>query len=113
MATVVTAHCTHCAAEVKIRPEGVHVYVYSSKWPTDYYAFFCPECKGFVQKDADEHIVQLLRDANVATTLIHVPLEVIERKAMKKPLTNDDVLNLLCYLRDHDTMPDVRGRVRK
>lgn len=106
MATIVTASCPHCQSDIKIRPDGVHVYLYSTGWPNDYYAFFCPECKGYVQKDADAHVTQMLIEAGVRHTLTEVPLEVVERKACRTPVTGDDILNLISYLRDHDTMPE-------
>lgn len=112
MATVVTVNCPRCG-NVSLRPEGVHLFLFSNKWPTDYYAFFCPKCKEYREKDSDDHATHVLYEGGVPHTLTDVPLEVVERKALRVPLTGDDVLNLVSYLRDHDTMPPLEKADRK
>lgn len=109
MTAVVTANCPRCNADLKLRPDGVHVFLFSTEWPKDYYAFFCPKCKAYVQKDADDHITNLLLNNGVPHTMIEVPQEVMERRDSRQPVTNDDMINLVVYLRDHDTIPSGRA----
>lgn len=106
MATVITATCDHCKADLKLKPEGIHLFQFSVGFPGDYYAFFCTKCHAYVTKPADNNVCTLLISGNVPRTMIEVPLEVVERKACRTPLRYDDLLDLMSYLQTHSYLPD-------
>jgi len=106
MATVITTHCDACHADLKLKPEAVHLFQYSIGFPGDYYAFFCTKCRTYCAKVADAHVCSLLLQGGVPHTLIEVPLEVVERKACRTPLRYDDLLDLMQYLRNNNFMPE-------
>ncbi len=106
MSTVVTAHCNFCHTDLQLGIKAVACFTYSNRHSSDYYAFFCPRCREYNAKPADDHVVGLLMSGGVKCTVIDLPLEVVERESCKIPLVLDDVLNLVMYLRDHDVMPE-------
>jgi hypothetical protein len=98
MATVIKVKCDWCG-EQELGPSGVHLTVFDAG-DGHYYEFFCPKCFELMRKPADEHVQVLLTSGNVASTYVHIPLEVLEVKG-GPALTVDDLMDFVVDLRNH------------
>jgi hypothetical protein len=93
--TIVVASCPTCG-QVQLPPEVVHLVLCTPRARSSYW-FPCPGCREAIRKPADEHIISLLKGADVPVTLLAVPLEALEPHS-GPPLTANDVLDALLEL---------------
>lgn len=98
--TTIKANCEHCTGEIEMGPAAFLVTTYKHTG-VGYYEFFCDKCHRSNRKEADEHIVALLRSGGVRQAVITVPAEALEPKG--GPAINyDDVMDFILEMEQHN-----------
>jgi hypothetical protein len=99
MATI-RATCTGCG-DVELTTADVWVRICVTD-QTSTYSFRCPSCADVVIKQAEAHVVELLRSAGVRTQTWHLPAELVEPRAGGAPISHDDLLDFHALLEAED-----------
>ena len=102
--TTIKATCPMCG-EIDLSADDVLLRIGGNK-SSNTYGFSCPTCTDFVEKPADERIVRLLLSGGVLPVLMHVPAEVLERRA-GPPISHDDLLAFHEKLNRDDWMDEL------
>lgn len=102
--TTIKATCPACG-EVDLGADDVLLRIGGNK-ASNTYGFSCPTCSEFIEKPADERIVRLLLSGGVMPVLVHVPAEVLERRA-GPPINHDDLLAFHEMLSRDDWMTEL------
>ncbi|MDQ3985690.1 MAG: hypothetical protein M3280_04250 [Actinomycetota bacterium] len=97
--TTIKATCPECG-EVDLTADDILLRIGASK-AVNTYAFSCPDCGEFIEKNADDRVVRLLLSGGVVPVPVHVPAEALE--ARNGPVINhDDILDFHQLLKsDH------------
>ena len=98
--TTIKASCEHCTGEIEMGPAAFLITTYKHSG-VGYYEFFCDKCHRANRKDADEHIVSLLKSGGVRQVVITVPAEALEPKG-GPPINYDDVMDFILEMDKHN-----------
>ena len=99
MQTIVIATCPTCD-DVELEPRDVELRLCTHA-PASTYRFICPSCGDYVEKPADQEVVNLLMSAGVRSVVWELPAEALERHD-GATITKDDVLDFMLGLERPD-----------
>lgn len=97
----IKARCDFCG-EIELAPTGLRLVVFDSG-KAHYYEFFCPKCKLYKRRPADDSVQKMLVGGGVPCDYRHVPFELLEPHT-GPPITMDDVLD---FARGVNSIEDV------
>lgn len=105
--TNITSTCTRCENEVVLRPSALYMTLYDNG-ANGFYSFFCPRCTELCDRNMDFGIAKILNEAGVRHNMVHVPLEVIERKTSPAPtISSDDIMDFHLDVEKTDFIADL------
>jgi hypothetical protein len=108
MPLTIRASCLTClTVDLGVEDVILHVYEPEDAAPA-YYEFVCPICQRTNEKQAPEHIVQLLTIAEVAVVVHDVPPEALEEH-VGEVISHDDVIDFSLALATDEWMTELLG----